>query len=309
MNSIQNGVWPTMITPFNDDLSIDLGAVRAITNWYIKNNVTGIFSVCQSSEMFYLSLQERVKIAKTVSETAMNTPVIASGHISCDISEQIAELNEMAQTGVSAVVIVTNRLAAEGESEDVWKKNLEKLMQNISQDITLGFYECPYPYKRMLSTELLEWCAQMGRFSFYKDTSCSVETMAERVAVLKGTGFKIFNANAATLLDTLKAGVSGYSGVMANFHPEFYVWLCENWEKESDKAQLLSSYLGLASLIESRDYPRCSKYSMKKLGLPLGLSCRVNKNQLNDTIKTEVKNIHIMDAHMKSSLFDGKLLR
>jgi 4-hydroxy-tetrahydrodipicolinate synthase len=251
--------------------------------------------------MFNLTLKERVKIAKTVAASAQNTPVIASGHISDDIKAQIVELNEIAQTGISAVVIVTNRLARKQDNEDVWKKNLENLLQNIPRDMTLGFYECPYPYKRMLSTDLLRWCAKMGRFSFYKDTSCSVKIISERIGALKGTDFKIFNANAATLLDTLKAGASGFSGVMANFHPEFYVWLCRNWEKEPEKAQLLSSYLGIASLIESRDYPRCAKYSMQKMGLPLKLYCRANKNELHETIRTEVENIHRLDAHIKKS--------
>ena len=306
MKSIQNGVWPTMITPFNKDLSVDYGAIKAITDWYTHYNVAGIFSVCQSSEMFELSLKERVKIAKTVVEAAGQTPVIASGHISDGMKEQIAELNEMTQTGVRAVVIVTNRLAEKNEDEDAWKKNLDILLGKIPGDIPLGFYECPYPYKRMLSTKLLKWCAEKGRFSFYKDTSCNEEIIKERINALKGTGFKLFNANAATLFETLKAGINGFSGVMANFHPEFYVWLCDNWAKEPEKAELLSSYLGIASLIESRDYPRCAKYSMNKLGLPVETYCRVNDKQLDITIKTEVENIHRLDERAKSIIFSGK---
>ena len=69
MKDINKGTYPTMITPYHDDNTVDYEAVKNITNWYIDNGCTGIFAVCQSSEMIYLSLDEKIKIAKTVVET------------------------------------------------------------------------------------------------------------------------------------------------------------------------------------------------------------------------------------------------
>ena len=70
MDTLKKGVWPTMITPYNSDGSVDYGAIRGVVDWYRMNGVSGIFSVCQSSEMFFLSLDERIKIAETVAEAA-----------------------------------------------------------------------------------------------------------------------------------------------------------------------------------------------------------------------------------------------
>lgn len=64
MKDINKGTYPTMITPYHDDNTVDYEAVKNITNWYIDNGCTGIFAVCQSSEMIYLSLDEKIKIAK-----------------------------------------------------------------------------------------------------------------------------------------------------------------------------------------------------------------------------------------------------
>ena len=91
-----------------------------------------------------------------------------------------------------------------------------------------GFYECPYPYKRVLSAENIKWCADTGRFFFLKDTCCDARQIQEKLKVLKGTQLKLYNANTATLLESLRGGAAGYSGVMANFHPELYEWLCKN---------------------------------------------------------------------------------
>ena len=58
MKTIANGVWPVMITPFTSDNRIDYEAVQRIIDWYAGHKVTGIFAVCQSSEMFFLTKEE-----------------------------------------------------------------------------------------------------------------------------------------------------------------------------------------------------------------------------------------------------------
>ena len=272
---IPNGVWPTMITPFTDTNTVDYAALGELIEWYIEKQVDGLFAVCQSSEMFYLSLEERVDIAKhVVKQAARRVPVIASAHISDHMPDQIEEMKAISDTGIDAMVLVTNRLAGAEESEDAWKRNAEILFQAVP-DTLFGFYECPYPYKRLLSPELLAWCASTERVLFLKDTSCNIAEMRAKVEAVQGTDLKIFNANAATLLETLKLGVSGYSGVMANFHPELYVWLTRQWSKEPKRAQELQDFLGVASLIERQLYPVNAKYYLQLEGLEITLSSRV----------------------------------
>jgi 4-hydroxy-tetrahydrodipicolinate synthase len=241
--------------------------------------------------MFFLSLDERVRISQFVREqVAGRVPVIASGHISDRFTEQVEELNRIAETGVDALVLVTNRMALESDCEDVWIHNVDALVQQLPSDIALGLYECPYPYKRLLSPQALKWCADTGRFHFLKDTSCDVETIRMRLDVVSGTGLKVFNANAATLLETVKLGVAGYSGVMANFHPELYVWLMRNWRQRQQQAEELSDYLSVASLIEKQRYPVNAKYHLMLLRILDNYVCRSNNHQeFSPTNQTEIE--------------------
>ena len=305
--AIKKGVWPTMITPFDKNLKIDYEAAKAVANWYIDNGVAGIFAVCQSSEMFFLTLEERVKLAKSVVEAAGGDKVIASGQISTDVKEKAKEINEIASTGVSAVVLLTNRFANRDESDDVWKRNMENIIESIPKDIELGLYECPYPYKRILSTETIKWCAKTGRFSFYKDTSCKVSVIKERIKAAEGSGFKIFNANSATLLDTLKEGAHGYSGIMANFHPHLYVWMCSNYNVLPENAKLVSNYLGLASIIECRKYPKCAKYAMKQMGLPVDTYSRICQGELPESVEKEVLQLIDLTNYFRYNLIENDL--
>jgi len=276
-NLIPDGVWPTMLTPFTKDNEVDYEGLEALIEWYIKKGVDGLFAVCQSSEMYFLSLEERVEIARFVKEkSAGRVPVVASGHISDDMDEQIRELTAMADTGIDALVIVNNHFAAENEGDDIWRKNAEKVM-NAIPDIPLGIYECPAPYKRLMSPELLKWCADTGRFFFLKDTCCDVEQLRLKSEAVKGTQLKIFNANSATLLESLKLGISGFSGVMANFHPDLYVWLTRNWSKEPKKAEILQDFLGMASLAECQVYPVNAKYYLQLEGVAIELYTRSRK--------------------------------
>lgn len=231
--SINSGVWPTMITLFNDDNKIDYPAMKRLIDWYIEKDVSGLFAVCQSSEMFFMSKNERVLLSEFIKENAPGMQVIASGHVSDNIEDQIDEIKSISNTGIDAFVLVSNRLAKQHETDDVFKRNVELILSNIP-DVNFGIYECPYPYKRLISPSLLNWLAKTERFFFLKDTSCDPEQISEKVKAVKNTNLKIFNANSTSLLETLKSGVDGYSGVMANFHPELYSWLINNWRDIND---------------------------------------------------------------------------
>ena len=262
-----NGVYPVMLTPFTENNKVDYEALGKLIDWYIEKGVNGLFADCQSSEMFFLSLEERVKIGEFVKKHADGrVPVVTSGHISDSLEDQAKELTAIAGTGADAVILLTNRLAKENESDEVWLENLKKLLEMIPKDVPLGFYECPYPYKRIISPELLKWCADTGRFYFIKDTSCDIENMKAKLEVIKGTNLKLFNANTSTLLETLELGASGYSGVMANFHPELYVKLCNIYKEDPSKARKIADFLTVASLIERQVYPVNAKFYQKSIG-------------------------------------------
>jgi len=294
MTNFNDGVWPTMITPYAEAGEIDYDAVARLVEWYIEQGVDGLFAVCQSSEMFKLTLDERVKLAAFVKEKAAGrVPVIASGHIADAFEDQVRELNAMAATGIDALVLITNRLAGEAESDDVWMANLERLLERIPDDIALGFYECPFPYKRLISPEQLKRCADTGRFYFLKDTSCDVDNMAAKLEAIQGTGLKIYNANTATLMETLRLGITGYSGIMANFHPDLYAWLMTNGLEQPEKAEGIMDFLSIAALIEKQLYPVNAKYYLMLEGILANYRCRTKDDgEFTATNKLEVEQLY-----------------
>ncbi len=299
------GVYPVMLTPFTADNEVDYEALGKLTDWYIEAGVAGLFAVCQSSEMFFLTLEERIQITKfVVKRAAGRVAVLSSGHISDSHEEQVNELNEIAKTGVDALIMITNRLAREDESNEIWLYNLKKLMERLPAEIPLGFYECPYPYKRVMTPKMLEWCAKTGRFYFTKDTSCDMENICAKLEAIKGSSIQLFNANTATLLESMLAGGSGYSGVMANFHPKLYVWLTKNYKEEPEKARKIADFLTTAALIERQIYPINAKYFQKKIGNFTTHNSRTKDPALlNKTDIMEIDQLLRTVEYMKNMIF------
>lgn len=298
------GAWPTMITPFHQNNEIDYEALGALVDWYIENGAAGLFSTCQSSEIFYLSLEERVKLTQFVKKRAAGrVPVIASGHVSYDLNDQAVELNRIAETGVDAVILISNRLAAEGESDDIFIERLGKLLEQLPKDVKLGFYECPFPYKRLLTPKVLKYCISTGRFAFLKDTCCDIEQIREKLAIIKDSGIYLFNANTATLVDSMKAGGTGYSGVMANFQMKLYSWLVKHWQDDPETTDYVQDILTVCSYIEMKNYPANAKCYLNIIGVPMGEAARKGRQSVQDaTERLELSQLAHLTKRLEKKL-------
>lgn len=287
------GLWPVMLTPFTDAGDIDYASLEKLIAWYEAHGATGLFAACQSSEIFFLSLKERRELVCFVKEHA-HVPVIASGHVSENMWDQIEELNEMRASGADALIMITNRLCAPGHAEESFIPRLTEMMKHLSQDVPLGFYECPYPYKRLITLDELKWCAESGRFAFMKDTCCDIGIIRDRLKAVEGSGLSLFNANTTTLLDSLQAGGAGFSGVMMNFHMDLYQWLWQNWRTEPEKARQVQDFLTVFSQIERQYYPVNAKYHMQDVeGVLASTYTRTKPDAgLTDTFCDEVHQMH-----------------
>lgn len=306
-------IFTTMITPYHKDGTVDYETAEAYVDWYFENGLNGIFAVCQSSEIFYLTLEERVELNRRVyarakaleRQSGKPLTVVSSGHVGGSIPEQIHELNAIWESGTDALILITNRLDPNNEGDDIFIENAEKLIAALPSDARLGLYECPHPYKRLVTPRILDWCVKTGRFDYMKDTCCDASLIAERVRQLKGSGFKLLNANCQTLLESMQSGGDGYCGIMCNFHPALYAWLGENFQKEPEKAALVQSVIGTFGFTEvGLPYPLTAKYHMNLCGLPTenfarnrrsteltdyGRSCMRQMKLATDTLEASLK--------------------
>lgn len=305
-------MFTTMITPYQSNGKIDVVTAEKYVDWYFQNGLDGIFAICQSSEIFYLSLEERVALNSLVYKRAKlleekygrKFVVVSSGHVSETIEKQAEELNAVYNSGTDALILITNRLDINNEGDDVFINNAKRLLELLPKEAKLGFYECPFPYKRLVTPKILDWCLSTGRFYYMKDTCCDIGLLKKRAEQLKESNFKILNANCQTLLESMKNGCSGYCGIMCNYHPELYAWMAENYNSAPEKAELLQAFMGTFGFIESGiPYPLSAKYHMNLCGIPTQLLARNQEsNSFTEYCSGCVKQMKKATDYLKSIL-------
>ena len=115
----------------------------------------------------------------------------------------------------------------------------------------------------------------------------------------------LLNANCQTLLQSLRDGASGYSGVMANFHPKLYTWLCRNYEKEPEQAELLQAFLCMSGFTEGLPYPLTAKYPMGLEGIPTeNLARNRRSEELTEYAKSCMRQMKQFSDHYTGRLYE-----
>ncbi len=282
---------PVMLTPFKENGEIDLDGLTQITELYLKAGAKGLFANCQSSEMFQLSNEERLLIVNHTLEVANGkVPVVAVGNFGTTIAEQADFIHKVHDTGVKAVIIVTSLIAEEHESNEVFDERIFKLF-DLTENIPLGFYECPEPYKRVLSADQLKKFVATGRIIYHKDTCLDIELIKDK---LKGThnfnSFGLYDAYAVNAVASLKAGAAGLSCIQGNFFPELIVWVCDHFNDPDslDQVNKVQRFLVDHMDVIHHAYPIVAKYYLQKLGLKISTFTRTHSDDFTTDVKHKI---------------------
>jgi 4-hydroxy-tetrahydrodipicolinate synthase len=259
-------VYPVMLTPFTDGNEVDFESLKRLIHWYEDGGATGLFAVCLSSEMFQLSIEERVAIGRFTKQHA-KVPVVASGHLGGDFERQLNDVQAMAETGVDAVVFVSNAFAGEDENDLVLIKNLGRLLNGLETTLPLGIYECPVPYKRVLSDEVIAFMVSTDRFVFLKDTCCDIAQIKRRLNLIEGSSLKLYNAHAQTLFESLTHRATGNSGIQANCSIKLLSRICSYFSEPNRIAEDLNLLYRVAEFCVAFQYPVCAKEMLRARGV------------------------------------------
>lgn len=281
---LPKGLWPVMITPFTKSNHLDLAGLERLTNMYLAAGVNGMFANCLSSEMYQLTSEERLLLTSNVVRFSDGkVPVVATGTFSRNQSENADFIKKIYDTGVKAVILITSLLVEPDESETVLKNRLEKLLLE-TENIPLGVYECPIPYKRLLSPEMMSWMASTGRFIYHKDTSCNSVSLEKKAAAVKGTNFGVYNADTTTALDSLDSGSRGISPISGNFYPELYTYLLKAYfaNGRTEKLNQLQAFLTMMDRVTHSFYPYSAKLFLIKRGFKMETNSRIPQETLTN---------------------------
>ena len=233
--AVEKAFIPVMLTPYKADMTVDYDGLKKLTDYYLESGARGFFANCLSSEMYDLSPEERLKVTKTVVKRVNgNFPVVATGSFGNTAKEQAEFTKRIADTGVDAVIMITSHFAEKDESDDVVIKNLEAYL-SLTDNISLGTYECPTPYKRILSQRVQKFLLDSGRLVYHKDTSEDIDNILQKLKTAEGTKMGFYNAHMGSAVASLRNGGAGLSPIAGNYYPEVIAWICKLVARQSKR--------------------------------------------------------------------------
>lgn len=285
-----------MLTPFTESGAVDFSGLTKLTELYLRAGAAGLFANCQSSEMFSLSSEEQIAITQHVLRIANGAvPVVSTGTFGGPLERQADFVKRMYETGVEAVIVITNMLADETESAAVFDERFGQLL-DATPGIPLGFYECPEPFKRVLTAEQLKRFVGTGRLIYHKDTCLDIEQVKAKLDATKGMpGFGLYDAYMAHAVASLKAGSAGLSCIQGNFIPELVVWLCNNYDndEQADRVAILQQFFIDHMDVMHAVYPVVAKYFLQKRGLPISTFTRKNAGVFTGTVRKQMDVLYL----------------
>lgn len=297
MNMNEKKFVPVMITPFNLKATVDMDALNSLIDFYLAAGVKGFFANCLSSEMFSISEDERLEITKHIVDYVNGrVPVVATGSFGLTIEDKARFTKKIYYTGIDAAIMITGHFANVEDNDEVLLRNFEKMF-NLTGNIPLGIYECPAPYKRIISVDVFKQLLSFNRLVYHKDTSIEHSQVKAKLDILKSIGnnsLEFYDAHSPNAMYSLRMGAKGMSSISGNFYPEILVWMCNNAtnpDKKEDVKWLQSEITRVDPLIHQA-YPMSAKYFLQKRGLPIRTISRTFALELTPDQKKTLDDIY-----------------
>lgn len=275
--TLPEGFIPVMLTPFTPDNQVDYATLQQLTEYYLAAGAVGLFANCLSSEMYELSPEERLQVIQTVlMQVDGRVPVVASGTMGGSISEMAEFSKQVYALGVDAVIILNNQFVQEDESDEVFLERMQTWLA-MTPGIPFGIYECPVPYKRLVSIPVLAELLSTGRLVYHKDTSLNINEVKAKIRAGANHVFGLYDAYMEHAVASLEAGSKGLSCIQGNYFPELIVKLCKSPAENQDIQDFLSANMALMH----QSYPTSAKYVLQKMGFPIQLATRRKVGELS----------------------------
>ena len=262
---VLNGSIVALVTPMNEDGSVDFNAIKKLVDWHVKEGTSGIVAVGTSGESATLEIDEHLEVIKSVVKYADGRIPIIAGSGSNSTAQAIRTTSESYKIGADYSLLVTpyyNKPSQKGLIEHYLKIA-------DSCDIKQILYNVPSRTSCDLRPDTVEILSRHENIIGIKE---SVNTK-ERMKKLKNISdlnkdFLVFSGDDETFIDLLSIGGSGVISVAANVIPKAISEICMYYADDKSRAiELNKQYKHLYKLLFVESNPIPVKWMMYKMGL------------------------------------------
>lgn len=214
MNRITGSIV-ALITPFNDDESINFQKLGELLDWHVENKTDGILVLGTTSEAPTMTDEEELEVCRfAVEQVAGRVPVIASSGSNCtaNVIKKSLAYQELGADAVMNIAPYYNKANKEG-----MYRHFADVADAI--DIPMFIYNIPGRTGCSIPVDVVGRLSQHERIIGIKEASGNLSYTA-KIAKYVNENFSIYSGNDDVVLPVLSLGGSGVISVIANIMPE-----------------------------------------------------------------------------------------
>ncbi len=281
-------VLTAMVTPFNDDGSLNLDVAQLLARYLQDHGNDGLVIAGTTGEAPVLTDDERLSLFAAVIE-AVTIPVIA-GSGTNDTAHSVHLTKEAAALGAAGILAVCpyyNRPSMAGIDGHM------RAMASAS-DLPVMVYDIPARTGRKITTAaLLKLFREVPTIVALKDAAGNPGETASLIS-LAPDGVEVYSGDDNCTLPLLASGIVGTVGVATHWTGDDHQQMFDFWDKgDTIGARIVNSRMLDSFVFETGDdapNPIPSKAMMRHLGIPVG-QARLPMGDAPDFVEQRVSEV------------------
>ena len=277
--AIFTGAGVALITPMNDDGSVNYEKLRELLEFHVANKTDAIIICGTTGEASTLSDEEHLECIRFACEVInKRIPVIAGTGSNC--TQSAIELSKEAEkSGVDGLLLVTpyyNKATQNG-----LKAHYKAIAKEVNVPIIL--YNVPSrPGTRLAPQTVVDLCHEVPNIVGVKDATGDISEVAELMSLAKGT-VDVYSGNDDQIVPVLSLGGKGVISVLSNILPkETHDMVASYLEGDVAKScEMQLKYFDLVKALFCEVNPIPVKKALNLMGMEVG-SLRLPLTEMED---------------------------
>lgn len=277
--AIFTGAGVALITPMNDDGSVNYEKLRELLEFHVANKTDAIIICGTTGEASTLSDEEHLECIRFACEVInKRIPVIAGTGSNC--TQSAIELSKEAEkSGVDGLLLVTpyyNKATQNG-----LKAHYKAIAKEVNVPIIL--YNVPSRTGTRLAPQtVVNLCHEVPNIVGVKDATGDISEVAELMSLAKGT-VDVYSGNDDQIVPVLSLGGKGVISVLSNILPkETHDMVASYLEGDVAKScEMQLKYFDLVKALFCEVNPIPVKKALNLMGMEVG-SLRLPLTEMED---------------------------
>ena len=262
-----SGSYVALVTPFNEDGSVNFDKLKELVAWHLEQGTDGIVALGTTGESSTMSHEEDDEVAACIIETVNGRIPVICGAGSNSTQTQLEKSRRYHAMGADGLLLITpyyNKANDEG-----MYRHFATVADQIDTPVIL--YNVPGRTGCSISPACCARLAAHPNIAGIKEASGNISYTA-KIARLVGEDFCLFSGNDDMIVPILSLGGCGVISVFANICPKECHELVASWfAGDAARAREMQlRYLELINALFCEVNPIPIKEAMNQLGMGVG---------------------------------------